>query len=143
MTDRQKRVQLLVRMNHGRAATSSFLLSLSEAIGETVESSALLPLPESDVLFEMFRKGYQAAVSGTPLSYRGFFRAPQSGRVFHLADALADRMAAERCFLFSKLSTDCGAVHTQISTVLRHTASIIRFDGDSLCAMSLDQSRAS
>jgi hypothetical protein len=32
---------------------------LSDALGEPIQASALVPLPESDVLLEVFRNGYQ------------------------------------------------------------------------------------
>jgi hypothetical protein len=141
MTGRQERIQILSRMNSGRAAAPSFLASLSEALGEPIGASALVPLLESDVLLEAFRNGYRLAVNGGLLSYRKFFRASESQLVFELADCLAVRMLGERVFLFAKPSTNCGAVTLDVSMLLRHTGSLIRFDGDSLSAISLDQTQ--
>jgi hypothetical protein len=131
----------LTRMNRGRAATTSFLKSLSEALGEPVEANALVPLAESDALLEVFRNGYQATIDGKLSGHRAFFRAPEGSGVFQLAGCLADQMLGERVFLLAKLSTNCGAVTVDISILLRHTASIVRFDGDSLSAMSIDQTQ--
>jgi hypothetical protein len=44
-------------------------------------------------------------------------------------------------FLLAKLRTDCGAVVVDISLLLRHAASVISFDGDSLSAMSMDRTQ--
>jgi hypothetical protein len=50
-------------------------------------------------------------------------------------------MVGERVFLLAKLWTDCGAVIVDASMLLRHTASIINFDGDSVSAISMDQTQ--
>jgi len=141
MSNRQEKIHILARMNYGRAAAPSFLASLSEALGEVIEASALVPLSESDVLLELFRNRYQRAINGSLLSYREFFRGSDARRVFHLTDCLADRLLGERAYLLAKPNTNCGAVTLDISTLLRHTAPLIRFDGDSLSAMSMDHTQ--
>ncbi len=141
MSSRQEKIYLLTRMNRGRAAAPSFLASLSEALGEPIAASALVPLPESDDLVEAFRNGYQRTVNGGIPSYRRFFLQPEASRVFQLADCLADRMLGERGFLLTKRNTDCGAVTLDISILLKHVGSVIRFDGDSLAAMSTDRTQ--
>ena len=50
-------------------------------------------------------------------------------------------MLGERGSLFTKLNTDCGAVVLDILILLRHTGSLIRFDGDTLSAISADQTQ--
>lgn len=114
---------------------------MSEALGEPIEASALVSLPESDALLEAFRNGYQRVINGEPLGHRAFFRAPEARHVFQLTDCLADQTAGERAFLLAKVRTDCGAVVADISMLLRHAASVISFDGDSLCAMSMDRTQ--
>jgi len=98
MTGRQERIQILTRMNRGRAAAPSFLASLSDALGEPIAASALVPLLESDVLLEVFRNCYHLAVNGGLLRYRKFFRASEARLVFQLADCLADRMIGSVAF---------------------------------------------
>jgi hypothetical protein len=128
-------------MNRGRAATPALLASLSEALGEQIGEDALISLPDSDALLEVSRTGYQRAVNSGPFSYRRFFSRPESTLVFKLTDCLADRMLDERGFLLTKPGADCGAVTLDISVMLRHSGSLIRFDGDSLSAISADQSQ--
>ena len=141
MSSRQQKISLLTRTTRGRAAAGSFLASLSEALGEAIEASAFVSLPESDALLEAFRNGYQRAIHGEQVCRRALFRAPEAQHVFQLTDWLGDQTAGERVFLLAKLQADCGAVVVDISTLLRHAASAIRFDGDSLCAMSMDQTQ--
>src|ERR1700733_1952800 len=81
MSNRQEKIHILARMNYGRAAAPSFFASLSEALGELIEASALVPLSESDVLLELFRNRYQRAINGSLLSYREFFRGSDARRV--------------------------------------------------------------
>jgi hypothetical protein len=120
---------------------ASFLASLSEALGEPIQASALVSVPESDALLEAFRNGYQRAINGEHVGHQVFFRAPEARRVFQLTDCLADQTAGERAFLLAKVRTECGAVVADISTLLRHAASVISFDGDSLCALSMDRTQ--
>jgi hypothetical protein len=141
MDNRQEKIQLLSRINRGRAAAPSFLAHLSEALGEPVETDALKSLPETDVLLEAFREGYQAAIKDGAVSYRRFFLPTERPSVLRIADCLADQLPTENAFFLTKLSNDCGAVRVKISTLLRHTASIIRLDGDSLSAISSDQTQ--
>jgi len=141
MSSRRQKITLLTRTTRGRAAAASFLASLSEALGEPMEACSLVSLPESDALLEAFRNGYQRAINGEQVRHRTFFRAPEAGRVFQLTDCLADQMAGERAFLLAKVRMDCGAVVADTSTLLRHAASVISFDGDSLCAMSMDRTQ--
>ena|SRR6185437_1038402 len=141
MSSRQQKIRLLTRTTRGRAAAASFLASLSEALGEPIEASALVSLPESDALLEVFRNGYERAFGGEQVGHRAFCRAPEARRVFQVTDCLADQTAGERVFLLAKLRTDCGAVVVDISLLLRHAASVISFDGDSLSAMSMGRTQ--
>src|ERR1700749_3065041 len=122
MSRRQQKIHLLTRTTRGRAATASFLASLSEALDEPIEASALVALPESDDLLEVFRNGYQVAIHGEQVGHREFCRGPEARRVFRLTDCLADQTAGERVFLLAKLRADCGAVVVDISMVLRQAA---------------------
>jgi len=136
--NRRKKIELLARLNRGRVAAPAFLEALSEALGDPVDSSALVPLPDSDALMRRFRDGYLDARKEGPFTYRRFFLSNEDTRVFRLADCLADRLGTEPAFLLSKAAETCGAVRVGMSTLLKHTASVIRIDGDSLYAMSAD-----
>ena len=138
MDSRQEKIRLLSRMNRGRAAAPSFLAALSEALGEPVDGSALLPTSETDMLVETFRSGYQSAIKPDAVSYRRFFQAGERSLVVCLADCIAEKLPGERGLFFTKLSQDCGAVSLDLSVLLKHMASIIRLDGDSLSALSED-----
>jgi hypothetical protein len=113
------------------------LFALSQVIGEEVSMEMFAPLPETDELRNTFRTGYRVAVSGG-LGYRRVFSLSQKNSVLNLADCLAERVAGETVFFLTKVSEYCGAVRLNFSTLLRHTASIIGLDGDSLSALSLD-----
>jgi hypothetical protein len=141
MDNRREKIELLSRTNRGRAAAPSFLADLSEALGEPVGATALRPLQETDALLESFRSGYKAAVANIAVSYRKFFLPTERASVLRIADCLADQLPAETVFFLTKLSKECGAVSLPVSTLLRHTASIIRLDGDSLSALSNDQTQ--
>ncbi len=54
-------------------------------------------------------------------------------------DCILKRSYTESAFLLTKNSHFCGAVKTNILTVLGHAASIIRLDGDSVCLVSEDR----
>lgn len=136
---RRDRLRLLSRMNRGRTEAPSFLLSLSRIISEPVEAEALVSLPETDALREAFRVGYQSLRKEGTVGYRRLFSLSQSKRVFQLADCFADQIANERAFLLTRLSEYCGAVNLSLSSLVRHTASVIQFDGDSLSALSIDR----
>ena len=139
MESRQEKIQLLSRINRGRAAAPSFLAGLSEALGESVDETALLPPSDTDAIMESFRVGYQTAIRPGEVSYRRFFRPVERSLVLRLADCLAEKLPSERVFFVTKLSKDCGAVSLRLSALLNHTASIIRLDGDSLSALSEDR----
>src|SRR5579884_4241485 len=102
MSSRRQKISLLTRTTRGRAAATSFLASLSEALGKPIEAGALVSLPESDALLEAFRNGYQRVINGEQVGHRAFFRAPEAGRVFRLTDCLADQAAGERAFLLAR-----------------------------------------
>jgi hypothetical protein len=139
MDSRQEKIQLLSRINRGRAAAPSFLADLSEALGESVDASVLLPPSDTDTIMESLSAGYQSAIRPGAVSYRRFFLPDERSLVLRLADCLAERLSGERVFFVTKLSKDCGAVSLSISALLKHTASIIRLDGDSLSALSEDR----
>lgn len=70
------------------------------------------------------------------ISYRKFFLLKEEGFVFLLASCLAEKLFNENGFLLTKLSEYCGAVDVNVSTLLKHAESVIRFDGDSVCVLS-------
>ncbi len=141
MDNRQQRIQLLSRMNRGRAAAPSLLATLSETLGEVVEADALVPLLSTDRLMEMFRSGYRNALENSATSYRRFFLPDEKSLVLGLADCLADRLPTEKGFFLTKLSEDCGAIEVGIAALLRHAASVIRLDGNSLSVLSSDHTQ--
>jgi len=141
MDSRQKKIALLTRMNRGRVAIPSFLNALSDALHEPIDASALVSLPESDALMDVFRGGYEIAAAGGPLSYRKFFRRREEPLVLKLAGCLAGRLLSEEVYFLPKQSEDCGGVRLSISALLRQPESIIRLDGDSVSAVSLDRSQ--
>lgn len=134
MTNTQEKIRLLSRANRGRATIPSFLASLSEALGEPVEAGALVALPETDFLFATFRECYRRASK----AYRRFFRPSEEGQVYRIACCLGERLAHEEVFLLTKLSEICGAVRLSASTLLERAEPTMRFDGDSICALSKD-----
>ena len=141
MDNRQDKIRMLSRMNRGRTAMPSFLNNLAEILGEPVGTHALLPLPETDALLMVFRNGYQNAIKTRTASYRRFFVPGERPSVLRLADCLADQLPLENVFFLTKLSEDCGAVSLSLCVLLRHAASIIRLDGDSLSALSNDHTQ--
>ena len=141
MDNRQEKIQMLSRINRARAATPPFLAGLSEALGELVGTSALVSPENTNALMEAFRSGYQSAIKDSAVSYRRFFLPSERSIVLCLADCFADRLPTEEVFFLSKLGKDCVAVCLTISVLLRHTASVIRLDGDSLSALSKDHTQ--
>ena len=136
---RQNRIRLLSRMNRGRLAGPSFLAGLSDALGEPIKSNAFVSLHETDTLLATFRQGYRAATDPRAVCYRKFFPQNEEGLVFRLASCMAERLSNEHGFFLTKLSEDCGAVDVSVSKLLKHAASVIRFDGDSVSALSTDR----
>lgn len=134
MSDRTEKIELLSRRNRSRAAAPGFLARLSETLGETIEASALVPVVEVDA----FRAGYQRAISQDTLIYRRTFPPDKRSTVFSIVDRFAESLPTEEVFLLSRLGNDRGAVKLDISLLLRHAASVIKFDGDSLSALSKD-----
>ena len=132
---------MLSRVNRGRASAPTFLADLSEALGETIDATALVPPLETDEIMESLRVGYQTAIRPGEVSYRKFFRSNERKLVLRLTDCLAGSKSTEEVYLVTKLSNDCGAVRLSLSVLLDHTASIIRFDGDSLSALSKDRNQ--
>ena len=139
MDSRQEKIQMLARINRGRTSMPAFLNALSEALGEPVDGTALLPLSETDEITELIRGGYQRAIKPGEASYRRFFPSTERHLVLHIADCLGRKLANEPVFFVTKLSRDCGAVRLRISGLLGHTGLIISLDGDSLSALSEDR----
>ncbi len=135
MTNRQEQIQLLSRANRGRLQITSFLSSLSDALGEPVEAGALASLPETDSLLAKFREGYQGAATN---GYRRFFLHNERLLAYRMAGCLGKKLPDERAFFLAKLSEVCGAVSVSASTLLERAEPIIQFDGDSVCALSSD-----
>jgi hypothetical protein len=75
------------------------------------------------------------------LNYRKFFRSAERFFVFKIAECLTVQLGREDVFLLTKRSIDCGAVSVKLSALLIHTDAIIHFDGDSLSALSMDQTQ--
>lgn len=141
ISERQERISMLGRINRGRRAAPVFLADLSEALGETVEAAVLMPLPETDVIWQTFRAGYHSVIEKKLVGYRRFFLPSEWRSVFQFAECLADRLAPENAFLLTKFSEHCGAVSLNLSLLLKHTPSIICLDGDSLAALSGDRTQ--
>jgi hypothetical protein len=135
----KERIRLLSRMNRGRTAIPSFLSRLSEAVGEPVGADSLVPLPETDVLMDSLRRGYQLCAKDNTVGYRKFFSPQETRLVFQIANCLAQQVPKEIAFLVTKLSEYCGAVRLPLRILLSHSESIIHLDGDSLSALSMDQ----
>lgn len=140
MKTKRERISVLSRRNRGRVAIPSFLDNLAEAIGEPIGTSALLSLPETDVLTESFRAAYQDAARGS-ICYRRFFHSEDKQLVIRRAMCLSDKLANEQSFFLTKLSETCGAVGVNISTLLKRADRILNLDGDSICAIAKDQSQ--
>jgi hypothetical protein len=70
--NRQEKIRLLSRVNRGKAVTPSFLANISEALGESIDETSLLPPSETDAITESFRAGYQKAIGPGEVSYRRF-----------------------------------------------------------------------
>ena len=136
-TARQLKTQMLIRMNRGRTAIPLFLAALSDALGDTLTQDALVPLAETDLLTQSFVDGYQAAIKDGVCRFRRLFSLNEEEVVFGIVQRLAERLQAEVGFLIAKQSEDCGAVKLPIALLLKHAASILRLDGDSLSALSL------
>lgn len=140
MNTRQERIELLSRENRGRKTTPLFLATLSGLFGVAIEPSALATLPETDTLREAFRSGYQN-VKEDALGYIRFFQQRETRLLFEFADCLAVKMQRERGLFLTKLSSECGAVELDVSVLLSHVGSVIRFDGDALSVISVDRTQ--
>jgi hypothetical protein len=138
LSKRQEKIRLLARINRMAMFAPQFLIGLSEVLGESVEMNALMSPPDTDLLMEAFWSNYQKAVKAEALNYRRFFHPDERGLVLRLADSLASRLPKENVFFLTKMRNDRQAVDVNFSALLKHTASIIRFDGDSLTALSKD-----
>jgi hypothetical protein len=141
MDNRQQKIRLLSRMNRDRAEIQPFLNGLSEVLGEPVEATALIGPADSDAIMQTLRSRYQSAIQDDSLSYRKFFRADERKVVLQLADCLAGRLRTENGLFLTKLGRDNRAVKLNISILLKHAESVIRFDGDSLSVLSEDRSQ--
>lgn len=119
----------------------AFLAGLAEATGQPIEVEALLPPLEADIAMETFRTGYQSATQPGIGNYRRFFRSSERDTVFDLAVCLAGQLSREAVLFLTKLGADSCAVNLEASVLLTHAASVIRFDGDSLSALSVDRTQ--
>ena len=138
-SERRHQINLLTRMNRGRRSTYAYLAAATEALGETVPLDALISLPDTDRIVESFRRGYRAAVSENVIACRKFFAAGQDEHVARMADRLGEQLSDEPAYLVTRKSEDCGAIRLRLGAALRHAIAIIRLDGDSLSALSLDE----
>lgn len=134
-----EKIQLLTRVNKGEGLIPYFLAELSEAIGARIDSNASATLPDTDALLETFRVGYQRSKTADGMVYQRYFRSNQKAKLFELSDCIGKRLPADTAFLITKNSHFCGAVRTDIRTVLDHAGSIIRLDGDSVYLVSEDR----
>ena len=134
MDDRTQRIKLLSRINRANAAAPALLGQLSEVLGEPVQPSALLPV--LDAVQDAFRTGYQTAIKGGALAYRRMLPCSERSTVFRIVDCFASSLPAEEVFFLCRVAEDRGVVSLNLSVLLRHAASLIRFDGDFLSAMS-------
>jgi hypothetical protein len=140
MSERQDKIQLLSRLNRGRVAAPSFLVALGQVLGTDVRADSLLSLPQTDVLTQAFKIGYQQASKSQAISFRRSFAQHQAQSFLKLIDCFAGLLTKEDDVVFlTKLSDVCGAVLVSAPTLLRHAEAVINFDGDSLSALSGDQ----
>jgi hypothetical protein len=128
-------------MNRGRTAKPSFLVSLSGILDRAVDSEALQPLPETDLLWKSFGNGYGRAVAVTELSYRRTFSETEAGNIAPIVGCLSISFAGEIAFLLTKQSEICGAVEVDVSNLLKHWKSVIDLDGDSVRIVSKDRTQ--
>jgi hypothetical protein len=141
MDNRHERIRLLSRIGRRRTAIPLFLTSLSEALGETVVESALVPPLDADAVVEAYRNGYQSVAKRDAVTYRRHFLRSERSVVFRAADSFGKKLSTEDVFFISKLGADHGVVKLNISVLLKHAESIIQLDGDSLSALSIDHSQ--
>jgi hypothetical protein len=141
MDERQRRIAYLARVNRCIQSAPAFLEELSIALGEPIHQAAFLSLRETDKVNASFRRGYGTAVMDDSAASRRYFNSAETELVFQLLDRLAGHVPNEPCLLLARQKNDCGAIRSRLDVLLRHAASVIKFDGDSLCAISVDQTQ--
>ena len=139
MNNREERIKLRSQTNRVQTNAPAFLAALSEILGESVDGSSLLMAPESDTVQQIFRTGYQTAIRFVEgHCYRRLLSTTQQAQFFTFADCLAQKHLGECVLFITKIGRDRIVLKVGASLLLKHVASIIKFDGDSLAALSED-----
>ena len=116
-----------------------FFEGLSQALDYTVETSSLVSIGETHLIFESFCAGYRAAQNDYAIIYRRFFPQEREEIVFTLARCIAHRLTNDEVFFITKLAGDCWVINVKISNLLTHAEAVIKFDGDSISILSKDR----
>jgi hypothetical protein len=142
MNERQRQIQMMIRLNEGRLRAPAFLSKLSLAIGQNLSTKDLLPLEETDSLSKVLTTGYRRTKHHDVPGYSKFFSPQQAAHFFRLVDCLAQKISG-RVFLLTMETEYCGAVELEASVVFSHAHSLLRLDaGTSVNALSSDRSQA-
>lgn len=141
MDSREAKIKLLSRMNREKATTPSMLGSLRKVLDTAVDATMLIPPLEADALMADFRTGYAKAMESGALSYKRFFHQNELPLVQNLVEGLAQRLGVEEVYLLTKFNRDNRGVALNGSVLFSRVGPVIEFDGDSLCALSIDRSQ--
>jgi hypothetical protein len=117
---------------------AEFLAELSAILGYQVAAEQLLNLDQTDSVRASLSAGYHLALQQREPAFRKFFSETGVSQFFSIVDCLAKELGNEGAVLHMKKSKYCGAVSSTAETLLSHAKQLIRWDGDSLNALSTD-----
>lgn len=133
-TERQRKIELLVRKNDARREHPYYLTELSHILKQPITQEDLLDLAATDELFSLFDNTCR---SDPESILKNTWPHDPGSRWIRVCFCLAERLGTEQVALFAGPYSVCGAVKTQAEYPLVNAASVLAFDRDTLRMQSL------
>ena len=135
-TERQRKIELLVRKNEAKREHPYYLTELSHALKQPIGEEDLLDLETTDELISRFNN--DTCPSGLDSSVKTTWPYNPSSRWIRTCFCLAEKLGAEQVALFAGPYSACGAVRTKAEYPLVNALSVLAFDRDTVRMQSLN-----
>jgi len=125
-----------LRRNRGRALVQPYLTRVSQVLGRSLSAEHdLVPLEETDLLFERYTAAFRSAVAGTVSSSHHVIATPDSGELLASMTPLAETTCGPM-FLFGASFDVVGALRVDAAELFGKMAQLFELEGGELRACS-------
>jgi hypothetical protein len=126
-TERQQKIELLVRRNQAQREHPYYLTELSHVLKQPLPEAALFDLETTDNLVSQYHSN-----GNLKEAFKRTWPFDPNSRWIRICFCLAEKVGSEPVALFAGPFEVCGAVRTEAHYPLVNALSVLGFDGDTV-----------